>query len=844
MSRARALSVAITLAAAATAFASVSGLLDVAPEVVVVTTPASMTGQGSSVLHNSTAGAIMVSSFARMPCDDTGMVVVSPTPPFSLAAGSQQNVVFDCPATATFGMRRCTYHAQGALMNELATFMGVCETASAANLSAPATLDFGTVNVGTTAVQHVQLTNAGSATVGTLQLQVTELGGNILLGAPCNPNANGCNVTNTAVGSFGVDVLCRPSAATTYSAALHVVDDAGDRLASPIAVTCTGATTTAATIHISTDPAPLDLGAVEVQGGSATGTVHIANVGTADPLTVQSIAISGAGTDWTYTLGNPCNGTLPCVLATGESVDVSVKLVPSSLGARSATMTIASNDALNAQVAVRLYGTGQGATLELAPGATANIDLGQVPRNGSASLPVLLANHGNRDVTDVTLAYGSGADPHVTAPASLSVAHGATPTPLAITCAPGGTTGTFTTTMTASAPDAAGSVAITATCHGTDSKLASDPTALQLGEVRTGTSPAPSFAFALVNNDSQPMTLAAAPSLAPAQPALAISGPASLAIAAGGSAAASLDVDPTMDQDLTTTITAADTSGNHTLVVPVSGRLVTATLTAPSSVDLGTFCVNEPTTPTTIAAIATGTGSVVVMAPQVAQPSQLNLTPRFPSDYPARLANGAGVAIDVAPARAGSAIDVSGDLVWSSDAGSPHTTVHAKFLAAGAAIAPASLDFGAQSIHLYVKDGQPVTIQNCDTTGTLALHPSIDPPFSIDSDFPSQLVAAETATFAIGFHPTSQMAFIGDLRITTSASPDPLVVKLTGIGSATGVPDDGGSSTPPTLRDTSVYACSCTSTSPGGALPVALALVCVLFPRRRRMRAHARLVAR
>jgi uncharacterized protein (TIGR03382 family) len=501
-------------------------------------------------------------------------------------------------------------------------------------------------------------------------------------------------------------------------------------------------------------------------------------------------------------------------------------------------MTIASNDAANAQLALRLYGIGQGATLELAPALTSNVDLGQVPRTGSASLEVLLANHGNRDVTDVAIAYGSGADPHVTAPASLSVAHGATPTPLPITCVPGGATGTFTTTITATAPDASGSVVITAVCHGTDSRLAADPPSLQLAEVRTGTSPAPAVPFALINNDTQPMTLAGAPALAPAQPELSLSGPASLAIATGGSAAAELDVDPTMDQVLATTITAIDTSGNNALAVPVTGRIVTATLGAPPKVDLGTFCVNEPTTPTTIAAIASGTGSVIVMAPQVMTPALLNITPRFPSDYPAQLAAGAGVAVDVAPARAGSAVSVSDDIVWSSDVGSPHTNVTAEFLAAGAAIAPASLAFGPQSIHLYVKNGQSVTIQNCDGTGpTLALHPSIDPPFSIDSDFPTQLVAAETAVFAVGFHPTSQGLFADrHLRITTSAQQT-LDVVLSGIGSANGVPDDAGSNTTPPLRETSFYACSCTSTSPGGALPVALALVCVLFPRRRRHRA-------
>jgi uncharacterized protein (TIGR03382 family) len=835
--RTRLISAAIVVAAATLAYAAVGGILTATPAVAVATTPQQTTTQGSSVLANPSAGGVTVASITRMPCGDPGMAVVSPSGQFTITSGSQQNVVFDCPATQTFGLRRCTYHAQSAAMAELTAFMGVCATVGSAAMTAtPASIDFPSVTVGTTQTQTVTIANGGSATVGTLQLQTTDLDGNILLGAPCNPNANGCDVPNTAVGSFTVDVLCRPSAVTTFAGKLYLVDNAGDRLVPALPITCSGVAAPDAAVHISSVPSPLDLGPIEVLGGSAAGTVQIANVGTTGTLAINSIAISGAGTDWTYTLGAPCS-SLPCQLAAGEHVDVSTRLAPSALGTRNATMTIATSDPANSQIAVQLYGIGQGATLSLAPGDTTDLDFGQVAKTGSASVEVHFANHGNRDVTDVNLAL-SGAPQITMTPApttSFSVAQGAAPTVVTLTCEPNGVSGSFAATLTASATDTINNtpISITATCRGTDSQLVSTPTTLQLGEVRASTSP--SFAFALDNLGSGSLSLAQAPALAPPVTGLSLTGPSSLTIPGNGSAQATLAVDSAGSGDVATTITAADSSGNNTLTIPVTGKLVTATDSAPPMVQLGTFCVNEPTAATAIGLSATGTGSVkLVAAHMAASPSQFDVAPRFPSSYPAQLLAGTNAVVDVSPRRAGSAgPPIVDDVVWSTDVDSPHTSVSAQFLAAGAAIAPASLAFGAQSIHLYVKNAQPVTIQNCSGP-TLSLHPSIDPPFSVDSDFPSQLAAAETATFAIGFHPTKQGMFTGHLHITTSDG-ETLDVTLTGTGAANGTEPDSGSAAQ-TFHETSFYACSCTSSGPGGVIPVALALVCVLGPRRRRTR--------
>jgi len=837
----RACSVAIVAAAAAVAYAAVPGnTLDATPEVVVVPIGVGQAATGSASVSNPGTSSVAVAAITRLPCDDNAMTIASPPGPFAIGGGAQQAVTFNCPSTSVYGLRRCTYHLQSSAMNDLVMFMGVCAASSGATLSAsPSAVSFAGVPVGTTQTQTIAITNTGpnASKVGTIQLQTTDLDGSVLIGAPCSTNENGCDVGNVSLGTFTVDVQCHPSSATTVTRELHVVDQLGDRLAAPVSISCTGTPAAGAALYVTTVPAPLALGRVEVLGGSANGDVLIQNVGASGTLTINTIAISGAGTDWTYMLGAPCNGTLPCTLAPGVFVDAAVRFRPSQLGPRDATMTIASSDPNNSQLDVALSGIGQGATLQLAAGQQATLDMGDVPRNGSASVAIHLANNGNRDVTDVSLALTSSAQ-FSTIPASptssFTVAHGATPTDVVLTCAPGGATGTFTTTFTASAPDTTNNTPATVnvTCRGTDSMLAAKPSSIQLGEVRTGTMP--SMTVELDNVGGSTITLAQQPAVNPAVAGVSVSTLGSLMIPGNGSASMQLTVDQQADGDIATAITAGD-SGANTLTIPVTGKVVTATVTAPPTVALGTFCVNQPTRASTIALTSTGTATVVLdTAPAMATAgSPFELASKSPASYPGTLAPAALATVDVLPRRQSAAMDFSDDVVWTTDIANDHnprTTVSASFIATGAALAPASLDFGPESIHLYTKDALPLTIQNCSGP-TIMLTPSVDPPFSIDSDFPSTLASAEPATFAVGFHPTKVGLVTKTLRVTTSDS-QVLEVTLTGVGVANGVPPDAGLGSAG-YHATSFYACTCASGGPGGAAPILFALALVLRRGRR-----------
>ena len=846
--RRRLLAVAIVLGAALAAWAAGGGdgTVTSAPTIGVALQAA---GAGTTItfqLATPGSAAVAVAGIAQDPssCDDPTIHVQSAAG-FTLMPGQPHAETVACPGAAP-GMRRCLFHARDAADSDLASFLAVCVSYTAQALSAsPPSLAFGNVSVGaTTPPQTVTFTNTGSPVSGPLQLQLDDdLDGDFVIQAPCPQDGAGCDAGTVALAhgaTLAVQVACRPTTASPPAAHLYA-SIGGTTLGSPVALSCVAAPVNGPAIALTTTPAPLDLGAIEVTGsGTATGIVHVRNVGGA-MLSISGVSVTQVGTDWSASFAPPCSGAT-CDIPPGGANDLAVTFDPSALGARPATLQIMSN-AGNGQATVALAGRGLGATLEdLVDPLT--IDLGDVPKAGITSPPyeLHLVNRGNRDLTDATVTLSPTSGFQVM-PASPTVSHTAGAT-VGLVCMPGGATGPLSTTVTVSAPDTvtAAPLVFTATCTATDAALVASPSTLPLGEIRTGT-PLPAQTIALENVSSSPLTLDGPPALSPAVPALSLTGPAMLSIpAGGGSAAVKLSVATGSDADLTTQITATDSADSgYTLAVPVTGKVVTAAASAPASIELGTFCVGQQTTPTTVALTSSGTATIeLTAAPQLAMgaASPFQLAPKAPDTFPALLAPGETAAIDVQPVRRAQPGAVSDFIEWETDAGTAGpamTAVSATFLDSGAAIAPASLDFGEVDVHLASHDSMPVTIQNCNDT-PLALTATIDEPFAFDAtELPASLMPGQTATFGVSFHPAEITHYEGHLRIATNGATDGMLsVKLVGDGVAGPGGGDGGGG-PGGLPETSFYACSCTSGGPGGALPVALAVMAAIVRRRRRV---------
>jgi hypothetical protein len=831
------IAIAVVAAAVLVAYAVGNGDIRANPEVQVITiASATGSGSGSTVLENTTTAttySVLIGSDAS--CDPALTFVVGGNP-FTSAPGTQRTVNLTCPPRGSEAMRRCLYHAtNNSNANALADFMTVCLYGSAQTLApVQASLAFGSVAVGDSAMQALELRNNGTASITRVYLQTSDLAGNFQFSTPCNPDAPFCDEDVTGVlpgGTLSLQVKCTPQTPGMNTAQVYVGTNTFQLLAQPVTLTCTG--TSATTPVLGVNPPSIDLPTpVEVTNGSANTVVHLTNAGGGTLLIndIRTVDVdTGAAIDWPYTASGECTGviTSACSLDSGEQVDLAITFDPTKIGRRRATLLVSYTDTIDRTREIPLDGTGLGATLY---GEVSTVTFGQVPVGRSSTLDVPLANHGNRDITaSLSLTAGS-TPPFSISPMTSATVMASTERTIAVTCTPLGT-GDFATTVTAQAMDAVtGSpVTIAATCEGTSLPLFANPTALNLGEVRKGGG-AVQRTIGVLSTGAQ-LSLSGQPHLESANLGVTLGNlsqnttPASFSIM--------LEPEKLPEGQLSLNVLVDDNNGN-TLAIPVTAKIVVAAYESAASVDLGTFCVGQPTTPSNVSLVSDGTATIGLTQPTLGQsPSPFQLANSSPTFYPSSLAPGATATVSLTPKRQMAVAQLGDTLTWHTDVESEQnalTMITARFIDQGAAIAPPALDFGKVTVHLYAEDGQRVVIQNCNPTPLQLDPPMIKTPFEIDSPtFPSMLNPNETATFSVGFHPTRIGVVMDTLRITSPQLPGaPLTVTLIGEGTAPAQPPpDAG------MTKGDPGGCGCTSSEPAGWMLVVVALGCVLLPRRR-----------
>ena len=776
------LALALVVLAARAASAAVTAT----PEVAVVIAPAT----GSATLANDADTAVTVDTIAAdNTCDPA--VVATPLGPFTIAAHGSQAIALSCLAHAT-GIARCVFHARDAASQPLADFEAACLYAPDTTLDASAaSITFpGTVSVGATATQTISLTNHGTAgqTVGKLSFQLTDLAGNFAIGSPCNPDARDCTAGIAGVpigGSIAVEIECTPHTPGLHTAKLYIATDSGQRLGTPIALVCTGATDPVNPVFLAT-PTPVELGGIDVLGGEGSGVVALSNVGGNGTLVIRNLRVldagNGAASDWTFAAGGPCSG-VPCNLAPGQTMRVTLGFDPSALGVRDATLVVSYTDTALRDRSISLHGTGLGGTLQLI--GPALIDLGTLPIGVAQAVTVQLANSGNETLDGVMLSGDGGA--FSISPKLLSLAH-AVPATVTITCQPTAA-GLVTAVLQASATKAvSGSpIAISVVCRGTTSPLFAIPSTIQLGEIRVGQTPL-DHVIQIMGATIDDVHLGLdTPNLMLVVPHLPAPSPLDVTLQAIGQTEGTLPA------------IVVEPSSGDALEIPVNGAVVTASYSAPPVAALGTYCIGQPTTATTLALTSTGTATISLAQPALvaggASPFELALI--SPTLYPELLAPGLTATVAIIPDRQtvpGPQLD---QLTWTTDVtGMPTATtkISAAFVDSGGAIAPAALAFGKQPIHTG-SSSQRLTIQNCNNSDSLRLDaPSIELPFTLDtpSDFPRTLAPNETMSFSVSFAPLTTRVFSSQLTITADTLPAPLSVELSGEGIVDTVPPDAG----------------------------------------------------
>ena len=230
----------------------------------------------------------------------------------------------------------------------------------------PLSLNFGTVQVGSSSQLPIQITNTGTTPAAFNSVTLT---GDYTATGTCPTPGN----TLAPATSCTLEVTFTPTQPGTRPGTLAVSNSLSTL---PLTDALTGIGTQS---HLQLTPASLNYGSIAV-GASANLTLTLTNTGTA-PITNLAFAPSG---DYAVTV--PCTLT---TLAPSASCTATVTFTPTTLGNRSSTLTITSSDPESPTI-VPLTGTGvAGGTFLLTVNGTTTASA-TVPTESPATYALLL----------------------------------------------------------------------------------------------------------------------------------------------------------------------------------------------------------------------------------------------------------------------------------------------------------------------------------------------------------------------------------------------------------------------------------------------------------------------
>jgi hypothetical protein len=299
---------------------------------------------GNVGVGKQTAQTIAVANTGTMSVSITQATISNPafiltgvTLPMTVATGQSGNVTVAVTPSTT-GTLTGTLTVQGSngaspvVVNLSATAVAA---AAAINLT-PSSANFGSVAVGSTNSQTIQIGNTGNSVLTISQASVTGTGFSstgLTLPLSINPGQ-----TSTFNAQY------QPAAAGAASGNITIVSNAAT---SPSVVALTG-TGVAATETLSLSTNTLSFGNVDT-GTSSTQTVTVTNTGNSS-VQISQIAASGTG----YTLSG---AGVPVTLTPSQKLTFSVIFSPTVTGAASGSVTITSN-ATGSPAAITLSGSG------------------------------------------------------------------------------------------------------------------------------------------------------------------------------------------------------------------------------------------------------------------------------------------------------------------------------------------------------------------------------------------------------------------------------------------------------------------------------------------------------
>ncbi len=431
----------------------------------------------------------------------------------------------------------------------------------------PSSINFGSVQVGNSVSQTIQLSNTsdGSLTIDQTTLSGTGFSVSGLILPAILPRGQSVTLTTTFAP--------QSSGAISGTVSLEYSRTLWRRHSGTVTISLAGTGTVAGQLVAS--PARPAFG--NVQDGSSTSmTGTLTNTG-GSTLTILAASASGTG----FSLSGL---SLPVTLTAGQTTSFSVLFSPTASGAASGSVSITSNGS-NPSLTIPLSGTG------VAPGTLAanpiSLAFGNVQNGSSAALSETLTNTGGSSLT-ISAASASGTGfslSGLSLPVTLTAGQS---TPFSVKFAPtsaGAASGSVSITSNGSNPSLSIPLSGSGVTQGT---LTANPTSLAFGNVQVGNSK--NLSETLTNTGGSTVTISAA---TPSGTGFSISGlTLPLNLTANQSVTFTATFAPTTAGAASGSISVVSNASNSPLAIPLSGTGTAAGTLAVSPVTLAFGNVN------------------------------------------------------------------------------------------------------------------------------------------------------------------------------------------------------------------------------------------------------------
>ena len=316
-----------------TAVVSLSGTSTAAPSPQLSVSAASLSF-GSVTDNTATAQSLTLTSTGTSPVtinsatiSGAGFTILGGSLPATLSPTQSLTLqVQFLPATTGAASGQLTITSNSSTgSTEVVSLSGTSTAAPSPQLTLSASsLSFGSVTVNTSTTQSLTLTSTGTAPVTVNSATISGTGFTLVEGslpATLNPTQ-----------SLTLQVQFLPTTTGTASGQLTITSNSST--GSTAVVPLSGTSTAAPSPQLTLSASSLSFGSV-TDNTATTQSLTLTSTGTS-PVTVNSAAISGAG----FTL---VGGSLPATLNPTQSLTLQVQFLPTTTGAASGQLTIASN---------------------------------------------------------------------------------------------------------------------------------------------------------------------------------------------------------------------------------------------------------------------------------------------------------------------------------------------------------------------------------------------------------------------------------------------------------------------------------------------------------------------